>query len=403
MMAKKYILLISSKYTKGFCMNVFLHIDLNIFMIIICLIMYFSNRGMSENQMVHNKIFRMLILSNMILLALESVTWMLDGHATPFLIAFYYIVTIFLYLITPLPAALWALYVDQQLFHDMQRFRKDAVALGIPVAVSTLLTLMTPLTGFWFTIGPDNVYQRGYLYPLFALISFMPIIFASASILIHRNRISKRLFILMLLFMLPPVLGSVVQVLFYGTTLLWSSITVSIFLVHTNVQSNQIFMDHLTGVFNRRQLDVLLSDRMRAARSNHPLSCILLDINHFKAINDKLGHVVGDEALKDASAILKSCIRKGDVLARFGGDEFIILTDIDSDTVLQDMSRRIRDSVECFNSTRSRPYILDFSIGFAVYRPDSGLDKTEFIAPVDALMYGNKAALSELLTDSPQS
>lgn len=384
-------------------MNVFLHIDLNIFMAIICLIMYFSNRSMSEKQMVHNKIFRMLILSNMILLALESVTWLLDGQATPFLIAFYYIVTILLYLITPLPSALWALYVSQQLFHNMQRLRKEAIVLGIPVAVCAILTLLTPFTGLWFTIGPDNVYRRGYLYPLFALISFMPILFASVSILIHRERISKRLFLLMLLFMLPPVFGSVVQVLFYGTTLLWSSITVSILLVHTNVQSNQIFMDHLTGVFNRRQLDVFLSDRMRAAKSDHPLSCILLDINHFKAINDKLGHVVGDEALKDASAILKSCIRKGDVLARFGGDEFIILTDIDSDTVLQDMSRRIRDNVECFNSTRSRPYILDFSIGFAVYRPDSGLDKTEFIAHVDALMYENKATLSKLYTGSPQS
>lgn len=380
-------------------MNVFLHIDLNVFMIIICLIMYFTNRSMSEKQMLHNQIFRMLILSNMILLALESVTWVLDGHATPFLILLYYVVTTLLYLLTPIPSALWVLYVDQQLFHDTQKFKKEAILLGIPIAVSTLVTLSTPLTGFWFTINSDNVYQRGFLYPLLALISFMPIVFASASILIHRKRISKRLATLMLLFMLPPVLGSVAQVLFYGTTVLWSSITISIFLVHSNVQSSQIFMDHLTGVFNRRQLDVFLTDRIKAAKSKQPLSCVLLDINHFKAINDALGHVVGDEALKDASAILKSCIRKGDVLARFGGDEFIILTDIDNEDTLQDMSQRIRNAVQSFNSAKKRPYTLDFSIGYAVYRPDSGWDKKEFIAHVDALMYENKASLS--VSNSP--
>lgn len=384
-------------------MNVFLHIDLNIFMMIICLIMYLSNRNMSEKQMVHNQIFRMLILANMILLALESATWLLDGQATPFLIVLNYIVTVLLYLFTPLPSALWALYVNQQLFHDIKKFKKEALVLGIPIAVSTLITLSTPLTGLWFTINESNVYQRGFLYPLLALISFMPIIYASASILIHRKRISRRLVTLMLLFMVPPILGSIVQVLFYGTTLLWSSITVAIFLVHSNVQSSQIFMDHLTGVFNRRQLDVFLTDRMKAAKSKQPLSCIMLDINHFKAINDRLGHVVGDEALKDASAILKSCIRRGDVLARFGGDEFIILTDIDNEITLRDMSHRIHESARRFNEVGNSPYSLGFSIGYAVYNPDTGWSKKDFIAYVDALMYENKAALSTMDTVSAHS
>lgn len=375
-------------------MNVFLHIDLNIFMIIICLIMFFSSCAMSEKHMIHNRIFRMLILSTMILLALESITWMLDGHATPFLIIIYYIITILLYLLTPLPSALWALYVNLQLFHDTKKFKKEAILFGIPIAVNALITLTTPLTGWWFTIDANNVYQRGILYPLMALISFMPIVYASISILVHRKRISKNLTILMLLFMVPPILGSVVQVLFYGTTLLWSSITVAIFLVYSNVQSNQIFIDHLTGVFNRRQLDVLLTDRIKAAKNKQPLSCILLDINHFKAINDTLGHVVGDEALKDASAILKSSIRKGDVLARFGGDEFIILTDVDNEATLQDVSQRIHENARQASRTMDRPYTLDFSIGYAVYRPDSGWDKKDFIAYVDALMYKNKACIA---------
>lgn len=377
-------------------MNVFLHVDLNIFMMVICVIMYFSSRGMNEKQMIHYQVFRLLILSDLALLALEVMTWLLEGHATPLLIVLYYIVTILLYLLTPIPSALWALFVHFQLFHNRQTLKKEMVVLGIPIAVCTVLTLTTPLTGLWFTIDSANVYQRGFFYPIFALLSFWPIIYASISIVIHRDRLPRRLAVLLLLFTIPPVIGSVVQVLYYGTTLLWSSITISIFLVYSNMQTTQIYMDHLTGVYNRRQLDTFLTDRMKLAKNRQPLSCILLDIDHFKKINDNLGHVAGDAALKDASAILKNCIQKGDFLARFGGDEFIILTDICDEATLKGMCERIRESVRQFNQTQKRLYTLDFSMGSAVYDPGTGWDKSDFIAYVDALMYQNKSSLTEL-------
>lgn len=376
-------------------MDIFLHVDLNIFMMMICMIMYFSCRSMNEKQMVHQQIFRLLILSNFALLALESVTWMLDGRATPALIVLYSVVTVFLYLLTPVPAALGALYVSCQQFHDTQRLKREVVLFGIPIIVSSLITLITPLTGIWFTIDSANVYRRGALYPIFAVLSFWPVLYATVSILVHRRRLSKKFRILMLLFMVPPVIGTAVQVLYYGITLLWSSITISIFLVYSNMQNDQIYVDHLTGVFNRRQLDTLLSDRIRSARNNVPLSCVMLDIDHFKKINDTLGHVSGDEALKDASAILKGCIRKGDFLARFGGDEFVILTDIDNEAALKDLSERIGENVRKFNRMQQRPYTLDFSVGYAIYDPNSNWNMNDFISYVDNLMYLNKTAGSD--------
>ncbi len=373
-------------------MEVFLHIDLNLFMVFICIIMFFSSRSMNERQMVHLKIFRMLILSNLLLLVLESITWLLDGYVSSYSGILYYIVTILLYLITPLPAAFWALFVNYQLFHDSKRLKQEAILFGIPIAISSLITLITPWTGIWFTIDSANIYQRGAWYPLLALISFWPMLYASGSILIHRKKISKKLLVLMLMFMAPPFIGFIVQTQAYGTTVLWSSITISIFLVHSNLQSTQSHLDHLTGLNNRRLLDAFLTDRFKMTKNRQPLSCIMLDINHFKSINDKLGHVAGDEALKDASAILKDSIRKGDFLARFGGDEFVILAEIAEESTLKDMSNRIRDNVLRFNNAQDRPYTLEFSIGYAVYNPDSGWDKNEFIAHVDALMYENKTS-----------
>lgn len=374
-------------------MNIVLHIDLDVFMAVICLIMYFANRDMSERQMVHNRIFRQLILSNMALLLLEAGTWLLDGNtACPALHPLYHAVTVALYIITPLPAFYWVLYVNCQLFHDRRKLRVEAAALAVPVAACALLSLTSPFTGWMYTIDAGNIYQRGALYPLLAVVSLAPILYASASILIHRNRISKRMCVLLILFMLPTIAGAAGQLAFYGTTLLWSSVTISIFLIQSNVQSAQIYLDHLTGIFNRRQLDTYLADRICAARKNHPLSCILLDIDHFKTINDSMGHICGDEALKDASELLQSCIRKGDFLARFGGDEFMIITDIGSEQTLGEMDARIRAATRRFNETSRRPYTLGFGIGYGVYPADSGWDKERFIAFVDARMYRDKAA-----------
>jgi diguanylate cyclase (GGDEF)-like protein len=85
-------------------------------------------------------------------------------------------------------------------------------------------------------------------------------------------------------------------------------------------------IDFLTGVANRRQLDEALNAAIGiAARHGRPLSVVMIDIDHFKSINDNFGHETGDRALRAIADLLKQHVRKGDLLARFGGEEFIVL------------------------------------------------------------------------------
>lgn len=84
--------------------------------------------------------------------------------------------------------------------------------------------------------------------------------------------------------------------------------------------------DELTGVFNRKHFTELSEVELsRAKRYNHPLSFIMIDVDLFKTINDKYGHLAGDEVLKNISTICKNSIRSSDILGRFGGEEFMIL------------------------------------------------------------------------------
>lgn len=105
--------------------------------------------------------------------------------------------------------------------------------------------------------------------------------------------------------------------------------------------------DPLTGTFNRRTfLELADKEISRAQRATTPLSLVMIDLDHFKKVNDEYGHLAGDEVLKRSVAILQGCLRREDLLVRFGGEEFcILLPNVSLDAATQ-MAERIRESVE---------------------------------------------------------
>lgn len=105
--------------------------------------------------------------------------------------------------------------------------------------------------------------------------------------------------------------------------------------------------DVLTGVYNRRMFEEMLSKEMnRAKRYSHPLSVILLDIDEFKLFNDKHGHKKGDQILSEISAVLQKNLRESDTLARWGGEEFIILLPNITVSQAKEKSETIRKNIE---------------------------------------------------------
>lgn len=100
--------------------------------------------------------------------------------------------------------------------------------------------------------------------------------------------------------------------------------------------------DVLTGVANRRRLETYLSE---AARKAEPMSLIMMDIDHFKQVNDRYGHAVGDEVLKHFAQTVQEAIRPEDFLARYGGEEFTVICNADLDQAVS-MAERVRNAIE---------------------------------------------------------
>jgi diguanylate cyclase (GGDEF)-like protein len=130
-------------------------------------------------------------------------------------------------------------------------------------------------------------------------------------------------------------------------------------------------VDNLTGVNNRRFLEQRIGEELdRSHRNIEPLSCLFLDIDHFKATNDTYGHQAGDHVLTLIAGIIKEQLRSNDVLVRYGGEEFVALLSNINESKAFDIAERIRTSIKELSISYDERHInISISIGLSCYQP----------------------------------
>jgi len=149
--------------------------------------------------------------------------------------------------------------------------------------------------------------------------------------------------------------------------------------------------DSLTGMYNRRYLDETLEREVsRARREGNPLSLVMLDIDHFKQVNDTYGHQVGDEALRMLANTLQADIRTEDVACRYGGEEFLILLpNMPLETAMQ-RAEAWRGAIEGLSATLGNfPIAFTISLGVAAY-PEHGKTPDDLTRCADQALYRAK-------------
>ena len=149
--------------------------------------------------------------------------------------------------------------------------------------------------------------------------------------------------------------------------------------------------DELTGLYNRRGFFTLSEQQLKITdRMKKDAILIFTDLDHLKWINDNLGHEEGDRALIASSIILKETFRESDIIARIGGDEFVVLAIEALEDVFQFINSRLQENIDLFNKKNNLKYELSMSIGIAHYAHENPISLDMLIAHADKLMYEDK-------------
>jgi diguanylate cyclase (GGDEF)-like protein len=222
---------------------------------------------------------------------------------------------------------------------------------------------------------------------MFVFVGFGLIIYGYAYYIINKIKNPSLRYFPVIGFLLPVFIGNAVQMQIYGISLLPISFTVAFAAITISLQNECIYIDKLTGVYNRYELDKILRKGFR--RKNLKIAALMLDLNDFKAINDNYSHEEGDEALVAFATILADTIRAEGVVIRFAGDEFIVIMPKFQDVDISEYEARIHAGLDAYNESSGKPYELSAAIGGKVFDPRTD-NMDSVLKDIDALMYSAK-------------
>lgn len=350
--------------------------------------------------MLDEIIFRFVILCNMIVLMADVIAWGTEGCKFSGARIILLVSNSTYYILTGVVLFLCASYITARLSDTHTIEKRILIAFSIPIIIETIMILLSPYTHWYFYMDSDNKYHRGSLYMVQAIIGLGYLIYIYIYTIIKMIRTNqenrRRECRIILAFILFPFVTSLLQAKFYGLPLIWIGTTISILMFFVSAQNSELSMDALTGLNNRGKLDFYLEEKVNGHKPNTYLYVLVLDIDKFKDINDKYGHVEGDNALIALSNILKkTCDNGKDFAARYGGDEFTLVCVRKGTDDINPLLMHLNELITQYNRNSNKPYSLSISYGYA--KLDGIKDKSveDLKREADRHMYLNKHSRKE--------
>jgi len=353
------------------------------------------SRLMLEHTMRYAQfLYRSLVLSACII-CLADMGWKLvDGQFFPGARELNLAANCLFYIFCSLSSYLWFLYSENEQRNRRVTTRKGCLLYALPFFVLVLMNEISLYNGGIFWVDGQNQWQRGPYFYL-QLVLFNSYIFITVGRALYgawrtEVYVERQKLLALSAFVLPPVTASFMAVWLKHIPTTCASITFSILWVYITLMEQQISLDPLTRLNNRHELHKYLQEAVKRCRNNGRLYLVVLDIDSFKSINDQYGHVEGDKALLRLAAALKETSKTFNCfIARYGGDEFILLHEAADPDELEALTGKLHQSLEKLNQAEASPYKLTVSLGYARYEPPLRNDE-DLIAAADVKLYEAK-------------
>lgn len=279
---------------------------------------------------------------------------------------------------------LWAKFIMVHMNIPFSDIRRNIYrTIGLISIVLLVINIFYPLV---FSVS-DGRYQRGFAYIIFLLFAAFYIL---DSLYLYVKRVKKngslKLFPVHI-FLIPVILGVVIQAFFVEIAITWTSIAISVAGIMTALKNEIIFTDCLTGLYNREYLEFL--HKRACNKKDCWVSDIMIDLNGFKQINDNYGHAEGDLALCIVADLLLKSFSEYGVVTRYAGDEFVIMLNTTDDQLIQKIIKSVKKNFVTENEKNDKPYQLSASMGYAITNlSNETID--DFMNRIDEQMYQDK-------------
>lgn len=365
------------------------YITVDILCLVLFLIIYFSKQEFNSHDAA-SRAFETFLLNSMAIVILDALWAFMAGRCGQFLILGW-LVNICYFCLSGFigrSATVW-LSCEQD---GLQLSVWLNALLLIPALVLAVLSVASYWTGWIFYLDEAGIYHRGCVYWLQVALAFGPnvihtlILCGKAIREPHVNK--RRKYLILASFAVPIYISQVFQVLSPAVPMLNCGLTVGAVWVYVRLQNQLISLDTLTGLNNRYQLDNYLFSLLSGGRETKKKYFLcMLDLDKFKAINDRYGHLEGDNALRIAADILKHVSDTvHPFLSRYGGDEFAIVIEAEDRETVDNYCEALRAMAR--ERSRVLSYDISFSIGIAEFGEYRSVQ--ELIAAADKALYTEK-------------
>ena len=285
----------------------------------------------------------------------------------------------------------WCIFVIYRIDQNKTKNLKFLIGANyVLTAIDILITITSVFTGFYFYVDDNDIFNFADGYIVHIIFIFILLfgsgIYSFVQSFSNKQVKLKKEYRLPLLFIIIPSATAVLEGILPLTPIVSLGIFLSIHYAFLEIQNSEIYSDALTGLNNRRRMEIFLQDMIHNASPESPFRIYIIDVNDFKLVNDKFGHIVGDRTLQlVANALHNVSDRLHGFCARYGGDEFVLIINDEAD---------IQDSIQKeVNTLREKcaDLIPTISVCTGCATCSSGaMTATQLIAQADEKLYIQK-------------
>lgn len=347
-------------------------------------------RRLRENS-PETRLLRHLLAIVMVTCVADGAAFILDGRPGMVIHILLIVLNTWVFSSNMFCGHLWVAFLCNYLNGYLPKRRQ--IMLSIVSFAGLFLLVVNLIHPIVFYVSDENIYTRLSLFWVYVVMMLLYMLYSLLLYMLTRRSGGELKFFPIWAFILPLFVGTLIQAFDYGIATIWPCIAIAGTCVVNSLQNESIFKDRLTGLYNRFYLDDM-KERLKRSNSTSTITAMMLDLNRFKTINDRFGHLTGDEALKDTADILLKSIGSIGSVIRYAGDEFIILLNTQEAEIVNGCIAAIERSFHEFNASSGKPYTLSAAIGTCPLNlSDFSIDET--MNEMDRRMYANKRAYYE--------